>query len=181
MTAIGISANDKYIVATDAAEKVGAYVFDIKGGADPIADASINAVVTHVNCHPKDENVFACCGAKHMTLCNIKGDKVEMKKGKKCDNVNMCAVAFSANESNTLYAGGADGNVWHFTGDSATKSYQNNKGSVHTVALKHDGQSEVLLVGGSDKTLTSYKIGSGGGLTKTWTIPVDSPPRSVDL
>jgi len=71
VTAISISANDKYVVASDAAEKVAAYIFELSGGEDPVADASINAVVTHLMCHPKDDNVFACCGEKHLTISTL--------------------------------------------------------------------------------------------------------------
>jgi hypothetical protein len=39
----------------------------------------------------------------------------------------------------------------------------------------------VLLVGGADKTISSYTINNGGALSKAWTIPTDSPPRSIDL
>lgn len=39
----------------------------------------------------------------------------------------------------------------------------------------------MLLVGGSDKTISNYTVNNGGALTKAWTIPVDSPPRSIDL
>jgi len=53
---------------------------------------------------------------------------------------------------------------------------------VHTVACRKapDG-SEVLFVGGSNKSLTAYKVGGDGGLSKLWATEVDSQPRSIDL
>ena len=108
VTAIGISANDKYVVATDAAEKVSAFVFDIAGGVNPVADISVNYVVTNVNCHPTDEKVFATCGQRHVMLCTFDGkDKITRQQGKG-DIPNMCSVAFSS-QNGVLYAGGSDG------------------------------------------------------------------------
>lgn len=67
VSAIGISANDKYIAASDAAEKICAHIFKIEGsGTKPIADITINAKVCHLDWHPKDENLFSTCGAKHI-------------------------------------------------------------------------------------------------------------------
>jgi len=77
--------------------------------------------------------------------------------------------------------GGQDGKVYHWTADSITKGYENNKGSVHSIALRKDDAAggEVALVGGNDKTLTAYKW--DGALTKLWNVAVDAAPRSLDL
>ena len=99
VTAIGISANDKYVVASDAAEKVGAFVFEINGSANPLADISVNYVVTNINCSPNDDNVFSTCGQKHIMLFTFDGKKtIDRKTGKPSkggDIPNMCSVAFS--------------------------------------------------------------------------------------
>jgi WD40 repeat protein len=184
VTAIGISANDKYVVATDAADKVTAFIFDIEGGADPIGDVGINYVVTNINCSLTDDNVFATCGKNHLMYCQFDGKKLSKKTGKPMKGgeiPNMCSVAFSAQAGGILYSGGADGQIHQFAADQVTKTYQNNKGSVYTLAVRNDGQSEVLLVGGSDKTISCYQIGQKGALTKAWTLPVDAAPRSLDL
>lgn len=180
VTAIGISANNKYVVASDAAEKVGAYIFDIAGGSAPIADVTINAVVTHLACHPTDVNKFATAGKKHVAFCTFDGQKAVKKEQGKGINCNMCSVAFST-QAGVSYAGGADGQIYQFTGDKIAKQYPNNKGSVHTIACKDSGKGEVVLVGGSNKTLSSYSVGQGGALTKQWESEVQSPPRSIDL
>jgi len=100
VTAIGISANDKYVVASDAAEKVGAYIFEIEGSANPLADISINYVVTNINCSPTDDLKFATCGEKHLMLCSFDGkEKLSRQQGKpeKGGSIpNMCSVAFSS-------------------------------------------------------------------------------------
>lgn len=41
VTAIAISANDKYIVAADAAEKICCHIFKIDGSKNPVADIQI--------------------------------------------------------------------------------------------------------------------------------------------
>lgn len=68
--------------------------------------------------------------------------------------------------SNHIITGGSDGCVYHWTGDSVTKKYENCKGSVHSVACRNDSAAggEVVLVGGNDKTLTVYKF--DGALSK---------------
>jgi hypothetical protein len=99
VTAIGVSANDKYVVATNAAEKVEAFLFKIDGPATPVADCSINYVVTNINCHPTDDNSFATCGEKHVLFYTFDGKESigrgKKGKGKGADG-NMCSVAFSS-------------------------------------------------------------------------------------
>ena len=63
MSAIGISANDKYIAVTDAAEKVMAYVYDMKKGTK-VAEVPFQNKATHLDWHPTDEDMFAICGEK---------------------------------------------------------------------------------------------------------------------
>merc|ERR1712187_1098838 len=60
----------------------------------------------------------------------------------------------------------------------------NGKGSVHSVHSTNDPKAggEVVLVGGNDKTLNCYSIdGKSISKTPTWTLTVDSPPRSIDV
>lgn len=45
---------------------------------------------------------------------------------------------------------------------------------------KDDKLGELVIAGGSDKTLTLYKL-SGDNLQKQWTIDTQAAPRSVDL
>lgn len=85
-----------------------------------------------------DDSVFATCGEKHMMYCQYNGKKIERKQGKPAkggDIPNMCSVAFSS-QNGVLYSGGADGNIYQFANDSVQKTYQNNKGSVYTVAVR---------------------------------------------
>lgn len=78
--------------------------------------------------------------------------------------------------------GGADGKIYHWVGDQVQKTYENNKGSVHSIACRTDKTAggEVVLVGGNDKTFSVYKL-EGGALKKLWNVQCDSAPRSVDL
>jgi hypothetical protein len=52
VTAIGISSDEKYVCASDAAEKITAYVFNISGAQTPVADVVINYKVTHLAWDP---------------------------------------------------------------------------------------------------------------------------------
>lgn len=186
VTAIGVSATDKYICAADAAEKITAHIFDVAGGKAAIATCQINMKVVHLAWNPNNENQFATAGKDHVAICDFDGKKAcKMTKGKagKGKIESQCSAAFLNDKkySNMIITGGSDGCVYHWTGDSVTKKYENNKGSVHSVACRIDKAAggEVVLVGGNDKTLTVYKF--DGKLTKLWSVPVDAAPRSVDL
>jgi hypothetical protein len=115
VTAIGISANDKYVVASNAADKVSAFIFDIAGGADPVAEVGINYVITHICCSMLDDKVFATCGKTHMMFCTFDGKetckKQQGKPAKGGTIPNMCSVAFSS-QPGVLYSGGSDGNIY---------------------------------------------------------------------
>jgi len=80
VTAISISANDQYIVAADASEKIFAHIFKIDGSKNPIADVQIGQKVVHMNFHPVNDNRFATAGAKHMSICEFDGAKTISKK-----------------------------------------------------------------------------------------------------
>jgi hypothetical protein len=56
VTAIGVSATDKYIAACDAAEKITVHIFKIDGGKAAIASCAINMKVVHLAWSPNDEN-----------------------------------------------------------------------------------------------------------------------------
>lgn len=77
------------------------YVFDLSPDKEgPIGDATVNAVVTHLQCSPTDDNAYATCGKKHCNFYAIsdgeKGKKnVKCTKGKGFDNQNIAAVAYS--------------------------------------------------------------------------------------
>ena len=82
VTAIGVSATDKYICATDAAEKIAAHVFKVDGGVSAIATTEINMKVIHLAWSPSSEEKFATAGAKHVMVCTLNKDKIDKKKGK---------------------------------------------------------------------------------------------------
>jgi len=52
VTAIGISATDKYICASDAAEKITCHIFEVEGGKAAIATVAINMKVVHLAWSP---------------------------------------------------------------------------------------------------------------------------------
>jgi hypothetical protein len=182
VTALGISANDKFVCAADAAEKITVHIFEIMGGASPVSSVSINMKIVHLACNPTDEKHFATVGKDHLCICNIDGDKVSKKQGKAKDKVSHCSVAFFTDSkySSQCLTGGADGNVYHWNNDSVSKMYQNNKGSVHSVTCAADAANgQIALVGGNDKSMTVYKF--DGKLSKLWSVMCDAAPRSLDI
>lgn len=56
VTAIGVSKDDKYVCAADAAEKITCHIFEVSGKAAPIADVCINMKVVHLAWSFCDEN-----------------------------------------------------------------------------------------------------------------------------
>jgi WD40 repeat protein len=186
VTAIGISATDKYICASDAAEKITAHIFEVAGGKAAIATVQINMKVAHLAWSPTNENLFGTAGKDHVTMCTLGADnKVKMVKGKaKGGNIeSQCAVAWVNDKSkpNDVITGGSDGKVYHWSGDSVVKDYETCKGPVTSVACRVDAKAggEVVIAGGKDKSLTIFKF--AGGLTKLWSITADAAPLSVDL
>lgn len=183
VTAIGISANDKYVCASDAAEKITAHVFEIAGGIKAIAKIEINMKIVHLAWSPHDENSFATAGKDHVIFCNLKGDKIDKTKGKagkdgKIESQCSAAWVMDPKYKGSLLTGGSDGCVYIWSGDQA-KKIENNKGSVHSIACRQEKGQEIVLVGGNDKTLTVYKF--DGGLSKLWSVLCDAAPRSCDL
>lgn len=81
VTAIGISANDKYVAASDAAEKIAVHLFDIAGGAAAIATVQINMKVVHLAFSFFDDNVLATAGKDHLAICTLDGKKLNKKMG----------------------------------------------------------------------------------------------------
>jgi len=162
VTAIGISATDKYVAASDAAEKIAVHLFDVAGGAAAIATVQINMKVVHLAFNAFDENILATAGKDHMAICTLDGKTLNKKMGKgKGGTVDsQCAAAWSSTEAtkDTIFTGSSSGEVVQWTGGSIVKTYPNNKGSVHSICMRTDKAAggEVALVGGNDKTLTIY-------------------------
>lgn len=52
VTSIGISSDEKFICASDASEKITAYIFSISGDKDSVADVVINYKVSHLSWDP---------------------------------------------------------------------------------------------------------------------------------
>jgi len=77
VTAIAISASKKFLCASDAAEKICAYVFEISGSAKPIASVGINMKVVHLDYSPLDDNLFATAGKDHLMICNVNGASIK--------------------------------------------------------------------------------------------------------
>lgn len=82
VTAISISPSKKFLAASDAAEKICAFVFEIDGGASPVTKVSINMKVVHLEYSPLDDNLFATAGKDHLMICDVSGGNVKGKKGK---------------------------------------------------------------------------------------------------
>ena len=77
VTAIGISPSKKFLAASDAAEKISAFVFEINGAANPVAKVAINMKVVHIEYSPLDDNLFATAGKDHLMVCNVSGANIK--------------------------------------------------------------------------------------------------------
>jgi len=110
VTAIGISATDKYVCASDAAEKITAHVFDVEGGINPIQSISINMKIVHLAWSPVVENMFATSGKDHVAICTVEKDKITKKMGssKGGKMQSHCSVAWANDDANknVFFSGG---------------------------------------------------------------------------
>jgi WD40 repeat protein len=186
VTAIGISATDKYICACDAAEKITCHIFDIDGGKAAIATVGINMKVVHLAWSPVNEQLFGTAGKDHIAMCTLNSDMtVKMTKGKakggKIESQCCAAWLNDAKYPNDCITGATDGKLYHWSGDSAIKDYDCCTGAVTSVACRVDASAggEIVIAGGKDKSLTIFKF--AGSLTKLWSIKCDAAPLSVDL
>jgi hypothetical protein len=122
VTAIGISATDKYICAADAAEKITCHIFEVSGGKSAIATVAINMKIVHLAWSPSNEMLFATAGKDHIAICTLNGKTVTMKKGKSKGGKieSQCSAAWfnNAKFKNDCLTGGSDGKVYHWSGDS---------------------------------------------------------------
>jgi len=73
-----------------------------------------------------------------------------------------------------MFTGASDGNVVHWKNGDMVKQYENCKGAVQSVACRKEEstEGELVLVGGSDKTLSVYKFADG--LKKLWSVECDA-------
>jgi WD40 repeat protein len=185
VSAIGISATDKYVCASDAAEKITCHIFDVAGGKDSIATLQVNMRIAHLAFSPINDMLFGTAGKDHITMNTIGPDmRVKMVKGKsKGGNIeSQCAVAWFNDKKyvNDVISGGSDGKLYHWSFDTIVKEYENNKGPVTSVACRVDAKGgELVIAGGKDTSLTVYSF--SGALIKLWSIMVDAPALSVDL
>lgn len=128
VTAIAISPSKKFLAASDAAEKIAAYIFNMNGeDMKPIASVNINMKVVHMEYSPLDDNLFATAGKDHIMFCTVSGNTVKGQKGKsKGGKVeSQSSVAFSQTKKNICFSGGSDGNVYQWNGDQVGKVYKN--------------------------------------------------------
>ena len=116
VTAIGISANDKYVAAADATDDHYVHILDIAKG-HIVADVQIGYSVKHLDWHPTNENIFCTAGEDHMYFCEympmkskVKKDRV-MTKGK--GNVSFTSMAWSTKNPEYTFGAGGDGKL-HF-------------------------------------------------------------------
>ena len=184
MTAIGISATDKYICASDAAEKITAHIFKIDGPSSPIASITINMKIVHLAWSPNDECAFATAGKDHLAICNLTDEtSVTKTMGKAKDGKieSQCSAAWVNDPAHkdSILTGASDGKVYHWKNGSVVKAYDNSKGAVGSIcSRKSEDGKEIVCVGGKDKTLTIYHF--DGALKKMWSVECDAEPRSVD-
>lgn len=108
----------------------------------------------------------ATCSKKRAT---IKGGKV----------TSQSSIAW-ASDGKTMFTGGSDGKIYSWNGVSQGKSFANCKGAVQSLTIGMEGSDEYLLAGGSDKTVTIYKV-AGSALTKSNSVTADAVAKSLDF
>lgn len=190
VTAIGISANDKYVCATDASEQICAHILEIKTGKH-LDTIKINYVVKHLHWHPTDEDVFATCGADHFFMCHYnpmkrttKKDRVQVKGGK----LSFLSIAWSQSNPENVFVAGSDGNVHYMKSggffDKVSIS-ADKKGCAQSVLCKPDfradagGKGDLVFASDNQDTLIVFHF--DGKFNKIMQFTTSAPARAMDL
>ena len=107
VTAIGISKDDKYVCAADAAEKITCHLFEVKGNASPIADYAINMKVVHLAFNPNNK------GSVHSVAC---------RKDEKAGADELVLVGGNDKTLTVYKFDGKLSKLWNVTVDAAPRS-----------------------------------------------------------
>ena len=145
ISAIAISADNKYVAMADLHNDHNIYVYNLsdgqlvwkdKGGVDKIYDMAFN---------PKDSNEFMSCGVKHIKFWYI-GEK-DVKKGlfmRKGEPTNFPCCTYSGD--GVPYTGGCNGEVYKWEGRCLESTFKCGRGAIHSIRFA----DSKLLVGGKD-------------------------------
>ena len=99
VTAVGISCQNNYIAAADAAEKITVHIFKLQGPSSPITAVGINMKIAHLAWSPTGEDKFGTAGLNHVIVCSFNGKDapkaVQGKAGKEGKVQSMCSIAWA--------------------------------------------------------------------------------------
>lgn len=170
ISAIAISADNKYVALADLHNDHNIYVYQIndgqlvwkeKGGPDKVYDVAFN---------PNNSNEFVSAGVKHIKFWYIA--EKDIKKGlfmSKGEPTNFPCATYDANGN--AWTGGTNGEVYKWDGRTLDSTVKVG-GAIHTIRFA-DGK---LLAGGKSQKI--YEIADGSA--KEVVGDVGSLVRSID-
>ena len=191
VSAIGISSDDKLLAATDASEKIQAYIFNIEKGKEQ-ASLGINVTVSHLCWNPSDPSMFAVCGHKQANFCTVDssskaGGKSERISGNKYwggAGTSYSCVTWSTVENDRMFFGGTDGKIYIAESSSAKANHPCGKKMVQSILCKPDPTGgkggEWVFASSTDKTLYVYTA-NGTKLTDLMSFKLFAPVIGMDI
>lgn len=169
ISSCGWSSDSKYVAFVDRSEARNAYVLDVDTGKmTPGKSGGSSEVFDLAWSKQPGSYRFATCGAKHINFWDGKAFDAP-KKGTGHNAQTFSCVTFD--DKDNCYAGGVNGCVYVFKGNTKVGMFKAHAGVIHTMNWI-DGK---LYTGGKDcflKTWVDQKEESA--------VKLDSVPRSVD-
>ncbi|MDR3736608.1 MAG: hypothetical protein P4L10_13875 [Acidobacteriaceae bacterium] len=163
------SVDGKYVAFVDRSDKRTVYVLDVDAGKLVFNQPGTASEVFDMAWSKQPGSyIFATCGSKHINFWDFKNSP-SPRAGTGHGAQTFSCVTFD--DKGTCYAGGANGKVYVFKGNSKAGEFVAHTGMIHSINWV-DGK---LLTGGADRVLCVWE-----DLKKVDAIKMDDIPRALD-
>ena len=198
VSALGFSADGKYISAADMSDDHNVHLFDITQ-RDPRKNKCVHlgAVkkdrkkIFQISWSPKTVNSFVSVGLEHIFFWKatptaspaLAGTKAKLPATKPGAKLGFPSVAFSKSGLALLTA--SDGTIYTYNNGAPGKSFKNTHAKmvscIQCVPDPSGSEDEIVITGGADKSIHVHLLNAQKELKKLLSYTVAATPRSVDL
>eukprot|EP01022_Parablepharisma_sp_SALTPOND_P026492 TRINITY_DN641_c0_g1_i1.p1 TRINITY_DN641_c0_g1~~TRINITY_DN641_c0_g1_i1.p1 ORF type:complete len:759 (-),score=97.78 TRINITY_DN641_c0_g1_i1:138-2414(-) len=163
------SSDGKYVAFVDKSENKNVYVVEVETGTLKYTEPTGSYDVYDLGwSKAPGQLIFSTCGKRHINFFDFN----EKKSSKGYGHGAQTFTCLTYDENGNCYAGGLDGKIYVFTGNSVSKKIPAHKGVIHTMNWV-DGR---LITGGSDKNLCIFD----SNMNLLSKIDMGSIPRACD-